>query len=132
MVVRLLAVAVVPYDCSPSEDESTVAALRFTPTDPSVTDAALLVRPVASRPPPMNTESDLAKVPPCIHADGLRLAVDFAQHALEFAVQHAAGSPVKVPEADCVAKVRARSSSCEMLLMPPSMICNVARPSLAF
>ena len=39
--------------------------------------------------------------------------------------------PAKVPDADCVASVRARSSSFEMLLMPPSMICSVDNPSLA-
>jgi hypothetical protein len=42
-----------------------------------------------------------------------------------------ARSPVKVPDADCVASVFKRSSIWEMLLMPPSTIWSCETPSLA-
>ena len=96
-------------------------------TDPLVVSEM----PLLVRPPPMKTESAEAKVPPgssptACACRSISVSTDLNS---VFSVSR---SPVNVPEADCVASVRARSISSEMLLRPPSMVCKVLKPSAAF
>ena len=61
-----------------------------------------------------------------------RFTVDFREHVRELGVQRRARCRAVVwPEAACVASVARRSSSFEMLLSAPSLICRSDRPSLA-
>ena len=81
-------------------------------------------------PPPINTLILLAYVPLAsifTFCAWRSISVDRLWNSL-FSVSR---SPVKVAEADCVARVFKRSSILEMLFMPPSTICNVLTPSLA-
>ena len=64
-------------------------------------------------------------------ADVGRLPVDFTDFSVWYSLFSVPRLPVKVEEADCVARVFMRSSIFEMLLRPPSMICSWLMPSLA-
>ena len=57
---------------------------------------------------------------------------DWKRYSISFDTTHSTHSPENVALADCVASVFSRSRIFEMLFNPPSMICSVLTPSLAF
>lgn len=123
-------VALAPVTCKPFNFKlraSTVEVNRSMATLPLPIVSAL----VAPRPPPMNTFRFLANTPPVFNpmdCDWRSISPSTLWNSLSSTVR----SPVKVPDADCAASVRARSRSCEMLFRPPSMVCRLDKPSLAF
>ena len=90
----------------------------------------MALMPFELLPPPIKTDRDRANSPPVFSP------IDWAWRSISAmtlvnSVLSTARLPVKVPDADCVARVRARSRSLLMLLMPPSMVWRVLSPSLA-
>src|ERR1035437_4471051 len=109
---------------NPKLCESTVDLDRSTPTKL----LAVAATPESATPPlplpaPRYTCRLLAKVPPVFNPMDCAWRSISARSVWNSPFR-VARLPVNVPEADCVASVFSRSRIDEMLLIPPSMICN--------